>query len=277
MEFTQPTAQTSELSKKVSLSFLRMTAPPTVVHRSQLKARPSLASFDQGAIDLLPEVSPSTSTETSGNSGKSSLPENHKHSTGKTSQDSKFSGLPKNVSGQSQHSSENKKMPFKQLAAEGSVESQLTPIQEIEAVEVAPAPVPSKFLPQHVCFALESELLTENAAVITVEKAAAAKIFFECHYNELLSNTVSPRSLRRRELEGVLYEDDALSPYEKDHKRRSWARRESEHLRGIRIMKSRARMPKRADQMASMYEVVKVLGKGSFGVVRLVREKSPDE
>lgn len=121
-----------------------MTAPPTVVHRSQLKARPSLVSFEQGVIDLSPEASPSTSTETSGNSGKSSLLENLKHSTGKTSQDSKFSGPPKNFSGQSQHSSENKKTPSKQPRTEASVESQLTPIQEIEPVEVAPTPVPSK-------------------------------------------------------------------------------------------------------------------------------------
>jgi protein-serine/threonine kinase len=115
------------------------------------------------------------------------------------------------------------------------------------------------------------------AAVITVEKAAAAKIFFECHYNELFSNIVTPRSLRRRELEGALYEDVALSPSEKEAQRRAWASRESNHLREIRTMKSRTRTTECCDQMASMYEVVKVLGKGSFGVVRLVREKLTDK
>jgi protein-serine/threonine kinase len=117
----------------------------------------------------------------------------------------------------------------------------------------------------------------ECAAVITVEKAAAAKIFFECHYNELFSNTVTPRSLRRREIEGALYEDAISSPSEKEVQRRAWARRESDHLREIRTMKSRARTPDCCDQMASMYEIVKVLGKGSFGVVRLVREKTTDK
>lgn len=117
----------------------------------------------------------------------------------------------------------------------------------------------------------------ECAAVITVEKAAAAKIFFECHYNELLSNSVTPRSLRRRELEGALYEDVISSPSEKEALRRAWVRRETDHLREIRTMKSRKRNPECCDQMASMYEVVEVLGKGSFGVVRLVREKVTDK
>lgn len=63
------------------------------------------------------------------------------------------------------------------------------------------------------------------------------------------------------------------SSLEKEAQRQAWARRESDHLREIRRMKSRPRTPLCGDQMASMYEVVKVLGKGSFGVVRLVREK----
>jgi hypothetical protein len=134
-----------EISKKVSLSFLRIPATPTVVQRSQPKSRPSI---DKEAAEILPEVSPSTSgeasTNTSGNSGKSSAPGNN--STGKTSLDSKFN-LPEKTasSSQSQHPTE-KKANVKQPATEVLVEGSLTPIHEQEIIEIPPETIPSKFI-----------------------------------------------------------------------------------------------------------------------------------
>jgi len=114
---------------------------PTVVHRTQFKSRPSVISIDRGVIELTPEASPSTSTESSRNSGKSSLPRPGE-STGKTSLDSKFSSSKSKAV--SQHSSENKKILSKQTTGEGgSNENPLTPIAEVEAPE-APEPVPSE-------------------------------------------------------------------------------------------------------------------------------------
>lgn len=57
--------------------------------------------------------------------------------------------------------------------------------------------------------------------------------------------------------------------------RREWYISESYHLRQTRVMKSKtlARQTMKAVH-ASNYDIVRVLGKGSFGVVRLVREKS---
>lgn len=98
-------------------------------------------------------------------------------------------------------------------------------------------------------------------------------MFFECHYNHVTSGALTPRSVRRRQLEGALYHDLDLSLVEQDRKRRAWAQEESEHLRETRVMKVRAANALKGYDITSWYEVVKVLGKGSFGVVRLVREK----
>lgn len=120
--------------------------PPTVVHRTAVKPRPSILDMNKQVIALPPDMSPSTSAETSGNSGKSSVPGNLKNSTGKTSQDSKFAALAKVVLAQTQRSSENKRSSPRQPAVESSLENQLTPIQEMEITEILPEPVPSRFI-----------------------------------------------------------------------------------------------------------------------------------
>ncbi len=121
-------------------------------------------------------------------------------------------------------------------------------------------------------------LLKKDPAFVTVEKAAAAKVFFETHYNNVTSGALTPRSLRRQRLEIELYHNVVMSPTEKDDHRRAWARDESDHLRESRVLKSRSsNVPLGKDNAASKYEIVQVLGKGSFGVVRLVREKVDKE
>jgi protein-serine/threonine kinase len=114
--------------------------------------------------------------------------------------------------------------------------------------------------------------------VITVEKAASAKVFFETHYNILTSRAPTPRSIRRMNLENELLDDISSSPAEKEEKRKALMRAETNHLRQTRNMKVRsANALINRDHKPSDYEVVKVLGKGSFGVVRLVREKSTNK
>jgi serine/threonine protein kinase len=111
-------------------------------------------------------------------------------------------------------------------------------------------------------------------SIATVEKAAAAKIFFEAHFNQLLAMKVSPRSMRRRQLERKIFAM-ALPNEQRQYKRKRWYIAESNHLRQTRTMKSKtlARQNTKGVHISN-YDIVRVLGKGSFGVVRLVREKS---
>jgi protein-serine/threonine kinase len=112
----------------------------------------------------------------------------------------------------------------------------------------------------------------------TVEKAAAAKIYLETYYNEILSKP-SPRALRLQYLRAQLYRSD-LSPQEKHARHAEFYKGETNHLRETRIIRSRSFVPTLRGlrgRFDGRYEVLKILGKGSFGVVRLVREKASDE
>ena len=113
-----------------------------------------------------------------------------------------------------------------------------------------------------------------NPTMLTVEMAASTKVFFETYYNSLLSGQSSPRSLRSKEFEAMLQAGNFVEE-EKQIQRLEWLKQESANLRLSRVQKSKSRP--RAAQGSGVtiagYEVVRILGKGSFGVVRLVREK----
>ncbi len=117
--------------------------------------------------------------------------------------------------------------------------------------------------------------LPVRPSIATVETTAAAKVFFELHFNGILAAT-SPRSLRRRDLEQRLSEL-GLSTNERQHVQLQWLTAESEHLRQTRVLKTKS-MQRKASKGVSIagYELVRVLGKGSFGVVSLVTEKKQE-
>lgn len=116
----------------------------------------------------------------------------------------------------------------------------------------------------------------ELPSISTVEATAAAKVFFETHFNAILSGA-RPRSVRRRELEERLH-STSLTPDTRDRIRNAWFQEENEYLRHCRILQSKSNRTKADVAAVSVagYEVVKILGKGSFGVVRLVKEKSAE-
>lgn len=111
-----------------------------------------------------------------------------------------------------------------------------------------------------------------SSSVWTVEAASAAKIFFEVHFDSLLANA-NARSQRQQELEDHIYMNQ-LTFEEQIMAKHNWVMQENEHLRRCRALKSTFCCPQSTEAVSKAgYEAIKVLGKGSFGVVRLVREK----
>ncbi|KAM3507077.1 hypothetical protein MY11210_007290 [Beauveria gryllotalpidicola] len=111
--------------------------------------------------------------------------------------------------------------------------------------------------------------------ILTTEKAAAIKISVETYYNELLTIPNS-RLHRRHYLEAQLYYRPQMTMEEKEAIRRAFFYQESCYLRHCRVLKAQSQVRRRMKMNAHSrqnFEPVQVLGKGSFGVVRLVREK----
>ncbi|KAI1845258.1 hypothetical protein JX265_005412 [Neoarthrinium moseri] len=257
------------VTKRFSFSALRAPFSPahTVVHRNQ-KSRPSLRSLDQGPKESPPpsivnvkyqESSTSNSNSNTNSSGKFSGPTSDgntttNNTTAKTSVDSKFS-----KSSTKTNSGDKKLKPVssvirrkKEPELDSRADSSLEPIVETALDQLAPT-------------------------IKTVEKTAAAKIYLETYFHEILSKP-SPRSMRLQYLESELYRSE-LTPQERCAKREAFYKQESDHLRESRVLKSKSFGPTMQGlpgKLANGYEVLKILGKGSFGVVRLVREKGPD-
>lgn len=114
--------------------------------------------------------------------------------------------------------------------------------------------------------------LNTSPSIITVEAAANAKVFFESYFNSVFSR-VDARFQRQHELEEYLY-SLPFSAEEQVMIWKNWIAQEREYLRQYRVLKSRHNSRHEETVSIANYEAVKVLGHGSFGVVRLVREKT---
>ncbi|KAK1072478.1 hypothetical protein LTR74_002514 [Friedmanniomyces endolithicus] len=118
----------------------------------------------------------------------------------------------------------------------------------------------------------EAEVLVKPSTT-TVESVTAAKVYLETHFYNLMLEPASPRSIRRKKFEQAML-DGGLSHSERILAREEWVCTESDHLRQMRVLKasSIARHNVKGISIAG-FDVIRVLGKGSFGVVRLVTER----
>lgn len=123
---------------------------------------------------------------------------------------------------------------------------------------------------------LGSKSPTISPSIISVEAASVAKVYLELYYNSIFQNQ-DPRLQRQHELEQHIFTFQ-LAPDEQAQIRRNWVLQENENLRQCRALKTSMRCVRdEGTESIAGYEVIKVLGKGSFGVVRLVRERKIDE
>ncbi|KAI2470005.1 kinase-like protein [Annulohypoxylon bovei var. microspora] len=242
------------------MPFLRSPfgASVTVIHRIRSKSRPSFGSMERAANDSLRPPEAVVSSNSGGNS----------YSNSNTTSSGKSSGQTIGTGGTAGTGTTGK-TSFESKRENTLGDKTVTVIRDEEQETTTPIPESNLTTIQETAIDLTSP------TIITVERAAAAKVFLETYYNEQLSKP-SPRSLRRRYLEGELYHGSGMTEAEKAARRRKFYKQETIHLRESRVLKAKSigAVQRKHNQLADSYEVLKILGKGSFGVVRLVREKA---
>ncbi|KAL4979784.1 hypothetical protein BDW66DRAFT_168251 [Aspergillus desertorum] len=231
-----------ELARIVSMKLSTTFGSPTVIHRSYLNRRPSVQALHfQASLNTPSNASPHKSSGSSTPSSKGSPVDS-------------LSTAPTSVSPASLRPSgdanNDQSINFKQDATHSNItESPLSPVRETPIV---------------------------SPSILTAEAAANAKVFFETYFHTLYSG-VDTRAQRQLEFDQYIV-SLPLSAEERIRVKKQWLAQEREYLRQCRVLKSRSHGKSSRGETPSLagFEVIKILGRGSFGVVRLVKEKSPD-
>ncbi|KAK4181017.1 putative serine/threonine-protein kinase [Triangularia setosa] len=131
----------------------------------------------------------------------------------------------------------------------------------------------------------ESPLDIITPSILTVEKAAAAKIALEGYFNEKFASGPTDRECRRQVFETQLIAKSrearkGSSSAQMQTARARFCKQETNHLREVRVLKARGvgllKMKEGQERNGARengFEEVQILGKGSFGVVKLVRKR----
>lgn len=124
----------------------------------------------------------------------------------------------------------------------------------------------------------ESPIDRVKPTIETVERASAAKIYLETYFYERLFKP-NPREVCRRHVETNLLRSN-MSPGQRHTIWEAFNAQWAWHLRESRVLKiksTRATKGESAGPCLDDFEIIKLLGKGSFGVVKLVCEKPKPE
>ncbi|ORX51767.1 kinase-like protein [Piromyces finnis] len=100
---------------------------------------------------------------------------------------------------------------------------------------------------------------------LTIEKTTAAKVYFEQYFDKINKNGPVGRTRRQQQLEEEM-ENKKVSNIEKRIIRKAFISKERIHMRSIREKMS-----------IDDFKLIKTIGHGAFGIVKLVREKSTGE
>jgi serine/threonine protein kinase len=144
------------------------------------------------------------------------------------------------------------------------------------------SPPSGPYTPRHSCGEAVSNHEDDEGSVspslATVERAAGVKIFLETFYNKSFAYGQS-RVMREYELEAWLDRENLLEEGRSTARKRL---REVEtknlrRLRALKLQKAHDRRDRSRGLIGNQYEMVRVLGKGSFGIVRLVRATNDED
>ena len=239
--------------------------PQTVVHRSNSKSKPNVPYINTdittfpGRVTANSNGTPSTASSTgpSGYHCNANWSPISTASTGATS----FTSPGSSGSRYKQYTPEDCQDTSKNVPGKAD-ENVLPPIEEDSG--------------RYLLIPVQEAPIDVEPSIVTVENVAAAKCALETHFGALFLQPSSPRSLRRKKFEQKLC-DLNLSHDERVVARQIWIKAESDHLRQIRVLKASSlkRHNLKGVSIAG-FDIIRILGKGSFGVVRLVTELSGD-
>lgn len=176
----------SQLTTKFSNAFFNND---TVVHRPKLSSRPSIQTTQVAAASRPAQANSSPEAEMS---DVSSLPSQFQSGPGSSNGPLSQSTAPTSVVSSGAP-----------LSAETTLRNRESGHVPAGTPEIEPAA--ERITSRWLIFPRQDAPRISKPSVATLENAAAAKVFFESHFNQLLGPNTPPRSMRRRNMERKLF------------------------------------------------------------------------